>query len=129
MTKKNERAAEQAPTEPTGILAGHLRRSIEGCGLSQYEIAKRAGIAPQQLYRFMNEGKTLTIDTVDKILRVIDENFGLRLMGLEMGRDEMARSRQSMLAWLEQLQDSIEDLKALVMHGPKSDDESAPGED
>lgn len=125
MAKKKSKIEddEQAPAQQSGVLAGHLRRSIEGCGLSQYEIAQRAKIAPQQIYRFMNDGKTLTLETVDKILPVIDENFGLRVMGVEYGRNEMGRVRQDMLDYIGQLQDAIEDLKAMVLHGPVKDNQ------
>jgi len=114
---------EEAPARKAGILAGHLRRSIEKCGLTPYEIAKRAGIAPQQLYRFLSEGKTLTLETVDKILPVIDENFGLRIMGLEHGRDEMGRVREEMLVYIGQLHDRIEDLRHLVRDGLQPDNQ------
>lgn len=122
---KTENTDQEVPAQRTGGLAEHLLESIENCGLSHYEIAKQAKIAPQQIYRFVKDRKTLTLDTVDKILPVIDENFGLKMMGVRAAQNELSRTRRNMLAYIEQLQDAIEDLKSLVLHGLKSDAEAA----
>lgn len=120
MAKKKKSEPEkdgQTPARRTGGLTGHLKKWIETCGLTPYEIAKRAGIAPQQIYRFVNDGKTLSLETVDKIIPVVDESFHLRMAGVEFARDGMDRTRQDMLGYIGQLEDSIEDLKSLLVDG------------
>ena len=48
-----------------------LRRAIEECGLSRYEIAKRSGVTQATLSRFMANGG-IKLDSVDKLLDVLD---------------------------------------------------------
>lgn len=100
-----------------GGLAGYLRRSIESCGLSPYEIARRAGIAPQQIYRFMDEGKTLTLETVDKLLPIVCQPFYLRLSAAEVAHEAEAEAKKELIRFLVQIQETIQGMREIVEHG------------
>lgn len=55
-------------------LSNEIRRAIEDSGWSRYRLAQETGIAQSVLSRFM-AGKSLTLDTVDRIAKVL----GLKL--------------------------------------------------
>lgn len=44
-----------------------LRRAVEQCGLTRYEIAKRTGIAQSMLSRFVTAKRALSLDAVDRL--------------------------------------------------------------
>jgi transcriptional regulator with XRE-family HTH domain len=44
-----------------------LRRAIEQCGMSRYEIAKETGIAQSMLSRFVTARRGLSLDAVDRL--------------------------------------------------------------
>jgi len=50
-----------------------LRRAIESSGKTRYEIAKATGgaVDQAQLSRFMTDGRTLTLETAERIGRVV----------------------------------------------------------
>lgn len=52
-------------------VSGELLRAIRECGLSQYEIAKRSGVDPAALSRFVSSQRTLTLPAVDKLADVL----------------------------------------------------------
>lgn len=54
-----------------GRLSESLREAIRDCGLSQAEIAKRAGIDQSQLSRFLSGDRSLRLDTVDRVASVL----------------------------------------------------------
>lgn len=56
-------------------LSGELRRIIGGSGLTRYRIAKDAGISQSTLEYFMTGERSLRLETVDKLAKVL----GLRL--------------------------------------------------
>ena len=45
-----------------------LKKEIENCGLSRYEIAKRTGVSQAQLCRFM-KGQSFQCETADLLLQ------------------------------------------------------------
>lgn len=49
-----------------------LRRAIDECGLSRYEIAKRAGIEQSALSRFMTGERGLTTPALDRLGELLD---------------------------------------------------------
>jgi transcriptional regulator with XRE-family HTH domain len=51
-----------------------LKKEIQQCGLSRYEIAKRTGVSQAQLCRFM-KGQSFQCETADTLL----EFFGYEL--------------------------------------------------
>ncbi len=53
-----------------------LRRAVEKCDLTRYEISKRTGIAQSILSRFVNQGAGLSMVSVDKLC----DCLGLRLV-------------------------------------------------
>lgn len=52
-----------------------LRRIIETCGISKYEIGKRSGVSESVLSNFMSGDRGITTDTIDKLTNVL----GLKL--------------------------------------------------
>ena len=49
-----------------------LRRAINSCGLTRYQLAKRTGISEATLSRFMSGQRGLTLKVVDKLADVLE---------------------------------------------------------
>jgi transcriptional regulator with XRE-family HTH domain len=49
-----------------------LRRAINGCGLTRYQLAKRTGISEATLSRFMSGQRGLTLKAVDKLADLLE---------------------------------------------------------
>ena len=56
-------------------LTDRLRAAIKKDGRTQYAIAKEAGVARIMLSRFIH-GKSITVETFEKIARVVGLNLG-----------------------------------------------------
>ena len=48
-------------------ISDQLRRAIENCGQTRYQISKQTGIAQSILSRFLLHGAGLSLDSIDKI--------------------------------------------------------------
>ncbi|MBX3440369.1 MAG: helix-turn-helix transcriptional regulator [Planctomycetaceae bacterium] len=59
-----------------------LRQAIRASGKTHYQLAKEAGIAPNQLDLFVSGVRGLRLETLDKLAPVL----GLRLTALTMKR-------------------------------------------
>jgi plasmid maintenance system antidote protein VapI len=70
MSKKN-------PVDPT--IAETILKKIETSGVSQYRLAKESGVSTPVISRFVSGQRTLTIETADKLCRVL----GLKLVDFE----------------------------------------------
>ncbi len=71
-------------TTSTKDIEKQLREAIMNSDLSQYEIAKRSGVAKSQLSLFVNDQRSLTLTSAAKIARVLD----LELVKKERKRKE-----------------------------------------
>ena len=60
----------QSRTRPS--ISDQLRAIIDGCGLTRYQIAKRAGIEQSALSRFMSGERGLSTQTLDALVGVLD---------------------------------------------------------
>lgn len=60
----------------TKKLSDQIRRAIETCGMSRYEIAKRSGVDAATLCRFMQGQHGLLLDSLDRVAECI----GLRVV-------------------------------------------------
>lgn len=54
-----------------------LRRAIREDGRTPFEIATRAGISPQRLYRFLNGTRGLSLEVLDKLAVVVCVRVGM----------------------------------------------------
>ena len=54
-------------TSRVRTFSDQLRRAINGCGMTRYQIAKRTGISEATLSRFMSGQRGLTLKAVDKL--------------------------------------------------------------
>jgi len=48
-------------------FSDQLRRAINNCGMTRYQIAKRTGVSEATLSRFMSGQRGLTLKAVDKL--------------------------------------------------------------
>jgi hypothetical protein len=48
-------------------MSNTVRKAIEGCGVSRYQIAKETGITESSLSRFVASGKGLSVEALDKL--------------------------------------------------------------
>jgi DNA-binding phage protein len=53
------------------MISAQLRRAVYASGKTKYAIAKGAGIATMQLYRFMDRDRTITLDTADALCQYL----------------------------------------------------------
>lgn len=53
-------------------LSEQLRAAIAESGHSAHDIAVRAGISPPQLYRFLSGQRGLSLESLDKISKVLN---------------------------------------------------------
>jgi transcriptional regulator with XRE-family HTH domain len=53
--------------QSTSNVSDQLRRIIDDCGLSRYEISKRTGIDEAALSRFMSGERGLSMKALDKL--------------------------------------------------------------
>lgn len=56
-------------------MSEQLRKAIEDCGLSRFELAKRSGVAESVLSRFVVSGRELRSGNLDQLCKTL----GLRL--------------------------------------------------
>ena len=56
---------------PILIISEQVRLAIAGHGLSLNEVARRAGIQPSQVSRFMRGERGLTTESLDKLAEVL----------------------------------------------------------
>jgi transcriptional regulator with XRE-family HTH domain len=52
-------------------FSDQLRRAINNCGMTRYQIAKRTGISQATLSRFMSGQRGLTLGAVDKLAALL----------------------------------------------------------
>jgi transcriptional regulator with XRE-family HTH domain len=78
----------RTPARPASPITDELIRIIESRGLSVPEIARRAGIAPSTLTRFLAGQRSLKVDTLD----LLAAPLGLRLTGT--ARPAVGRRRE-----------------------------------
>lgn len=62
-----------------------LRRAIEHCGKSRYEIAKKTGIAQSMLSRFVTAKRGLSINAVDRLSMFLKLELVSRKRGTRQG--------------------------------------------
>jgi transcriptional regulator with XRE-family HTH domain len=60
------RKKEEPPT-----VTEQLKDQIRAAGQTLNQLSKASGVAPSQLYRFMNGERSLTGDAIDKICRTL----------------------------------------------------------
>lgn len=48
-------------------LGNQLRKACEDSGVSMYELARRAGLSYSQLYHFMRDSRTLTLNSAGRL--------------------------------------------------------------
>ena len=56
-------------------ITEQLRKAIQTCGYSRYELSKRSGVEQSALSRFVCGGRSLTLPAVDAICKTL----GLKL--------------------------------------------------
>ena len=69
-----------------GVYSAHMplsftnrvRQAISDCGLSQFELAKRTGIARSTLSRIMSEQRGVTLDLLEKLAPEIGASLTIR---------------------------------------------------
>lgn len=69
--------SKKKPVSPT--IAETILKKIETSGMSQYRLSKESGVATAVLSRFVTGQRTLTIETADKLCRVL----GLKLVDFD----------------------------------------------
>jgi transcriptional regulator with XRE-family HTH domain len=52
-------------------FSDQLRRAINNCGMTRYQIAKRTGVSEATLSRFMSGQRGLTLKAVDKLAALL----------------------------------------------------------
>jgi transcriptional regulator with XRE-family HTH domain len=57
--------------DPSPVSDG-VRSFIRDSGLTPYEIARRAGCSPQQLYRFLSGERGLSLEVLDRVCLALD---------------------------------------------------------
>jgi antitoxin component HigA of HigAB toxin-antitoxin module len=62
---------EQVEAEQMGSMTDVVRRAIEASGLTPAEIGRQAGISKSQLSRFMRGERSMTLETADKLAKVL----------------------------------------------------------
>lgn len=77
-------------------LRNYLHVRIKQSGLTQAEIARRAGIAPALLYRFENDQRDLSLETIDKILPVIDAEIESKMRQFIMHHEETVAQQRAL---------------------------------
>jgi transcriptional regulator with XRE-family HTH domain len=98
--------------EPRGAgLTEHLKSRILACGISPYEIAKRAGIAPQVIYKFQS-GRDITLASADKILAIVDGHIGDRLASMGEARQTVSDAEDRHRAELAEVLDRMAEFLA-----------------
>ena len=99
------------PNSPFGVsLRQYLHAQITQSGLTPAEIARRAKIAPAILYRFINGQRDLSLETIDKILPVIEGEIGSKMEAMAMRFHLMVAEKQEvnrMLNTLRGIENSI----------------------
>ena len=66
-----------APQEPlSDSLSEALRQAIRGCEMTEYQIAKRAGISQIMISRFLSGERDIRLATADKLAHAL----GLKLI-------------------------------------------------
>lgn len=75
-------------------ISNDLRRIINSCGLSRYEIAKRSGLSQGGLSMFM-AGKDVTTRTIDAIAKVLDLKLVMRREPRPKEETSLDKSRRS----------------------------------
>jgi len=78
------------------MLKNYLLLRIRQTGLTPAEIARRAGIAPALLYRFVNGQRDLSLTTIDKILPVIEGEIEGQIAIFLNHHKEMAQKEQAL---------------------------------
>lgn len=62
-----------------GLLTSWLKAMIQASGLSQAELARKAGVGQAQISRFLSEdpksARTINLDTADKLFRVVEPEY------------------------------------------------------
>lgn len=55
------------PVKELGHLSDQLRKAIDDCGLTRYEIAKQSGIDESALAKFYNGHRGLSLDALNAL--------------------------------------------------------------
>lgn len=61
-------------------ISEQLRRAILASGRATHDIAMSAGVSPPALYRFMSGQRGLSLDSIDKISRILPVVLYLAVM-------------------------------------------------
>jgi ribosome-binding protein aMBF1 (putative translation factor) len=62
---------EQVEAEKAMGMSDTVRQAIEASGLSLAELARRSGVSPAQLSRFLRGERSLTLETLDPLAKVL----------------------------------------------------------
>lgn len=88
---------DQEPESPSvRSFRNYLQVRIKQSGLTPAEIARRASIAPALLYRFLNDQRDLSLETIDKILPVIDAEIESNLRNVVKYYEQTMAEQQAM---------------------------------
>jgi len=97
--------SDRDPQSPFGHpLRNYLHVRIKQSGLKPAEIARRAGIVPALLYRFLNDQRDLSLETIDKILPVIDGEIESRMKQVVEHTQELVAQQKAMFDAMARLQ-------------------------
>ena len=77
-------------------LKNYLLTRIKSADITPAEIARRAGISPALLYRFLNEQRDLSLTTIDKILPVIESEIDKQMDTFLKHHQEMYLKEQAL---------------------------------
>ncbi len=94
-------------------LKSWLKERIEASGLAPAELADKAEVNRSLIYRFVNDQRDLSLDTIDKLLPHLDLAIGEKLRAGSIAVQRVD-DWQDRLASIEQLAGSLEEIdKAL----------------
>ena len=96
-------------------LRNYLHIRISQSGLTPAEIARRARIAPALLYRFLNNQRDLSLETIDKILPVIDGEIWLHLRKLVGYYEELVSQQRTLFDSIATLQAQEGEIESAIL--------------
>lgn len=82
MTARKTRPARAARKRP-GSISQQLRNIIQARGLTAYAVAAAAEVAPSTMSRFLNDERTMSLETLDAVAGAL----GLELKETRRGRN------------------------------------------
>lgn len=101
-------------------LKSWLKERIKASGLEPAELADRAKVNRSLIYRFVNDQRDLSLDTIDKLLPHLDASIGVKLRAgsiavqrVDEWQDRLA-SIEQLAGPLDEIDKALERLKTFV---------------